>query len=561
MDQNNQKRRALGRGLEELFNNEVLDYSSVEEKIISETKNEEIQNISLDELRSNPYQPRKNFDEEALQELANSIKEHGVFQPIIVKKSIKGYEIIAGERRVKASKLAGLTEIPAIVRDFNDTQMMEIALLENLQREDLNAIEEASAYKKLQETLALTQEELANRLGKSRSHITNMIGLLSLPQSIQDYIIQDKISMGHARVLSKLEDENQQETLAQKVINEGLSVRELEDLTQSTEEFSRKRQIIKKPIDNEYIYVQEELCERLGTKVKVKKNKIEISFTNTNDLNRILEIMNVDVFGITFDLKLVILPLIYIVIGIIIFEIIKKFIIKATDRRKNLKATQRQRIQTFRTLIINIIKYVIVILVILSIISVYGINIKSILAGLGIGTAIIGLAFKDLATDLIAGFSIIIEGEYEIGDTIEIDGFMGEVVFIGLRTTRIRNFKGATKIIANHYMDNIINYSDNNSLAVLDISVAYETDEKLVEETFEKLFKRLNGNVPFATKDLELWGVNNLDNSAVVYRVVVETEPMKQFVVERYLRKEIKKEFDLAKIKIPYQQIEVHNGK
>ena len=295
MDQNNQKRRALGRGLEELFNNEVLDYSSVEEKIISETKNEEIQNIKLDELRSNPYQPRKNFDEEALQELANSIKEHGVFQPIIVKKSIKGYEIIAGERRVKASKLAGLTEIPAIVRDFNDTQMMEIALLENLQREDLNAIEEASAYKKLQETLALTQEELANRLGKSRSHITNMIGLLSLPQSIQDYIIQDKISMGHARVLSKLEDVNQQEALAQKVINEGLSVRELEDLTQSTEEFSRKRQIIKKPIDNEYIYVQEELCERLGTKVKVKKNKIEISFTNTNDLNRILEIMNVEV--------------------------------------------------------------------------------------------------------------------------------------------------------------------------------------------------------------------------------------------------------------------------
>ena len=298
MDQNNNqngKRRALGRGLEELFNNEVLDYSSVEEKIISETKNEEIVNINIDELRSNPYQPRKNFDEAALQELAHSIKEHGVFQPIIVKKSIKGYEIIAGERRVKASKMAGLTEIPAVIRDFNDTQMMEIALLENLQREDLNAIEEASAYKKLQETLALTQEELANRLGKSRSHITNMIGLLSLPQNIQDFIVQDKLSMGHARVLSKLEDENQQESLANKVINEGLSVRELEELTKSPEEFSRKRQIIKKPIDNEYIYVQEELCERLGTKVKVKKNKIEISFTNNNDLNRILEIMNVEV--------------------------------------------------------------------------------------------------------------------------------------------------------------------------------------------------------------------------------------------------------------------------
>ena len=242
-DNNQQKRRALGRGLEELFNNEVLDYNTVEEKIISDTSAEEIVNIKLDELRSNPYQPRKNFDEEALKELAHSIKEHGVFQPIIVKKSIKGYEIIAGERRVKASKLAGLTEIPAIIRDFNDTQMMEIALLENLQREDLNAIEEAAAYKKLQETLALTQEELATRLGKSRSHITNMIGLLSLPQDIQKYIIEDKISMGHARVLSKLEDHNQQQTLANKIVDEGISVRELEDLTKSQEEFTRKRQI------------------------------------------------------------------------------------------------------------------------------------------------------------------------------------------------------------------------------------------------------------------------------------------------------------------------------
>jgi ParB family chromosome partitioning protein len=178
------KRRALGRGLEELFNSEVLDYTTVEEKIVNDTPKEEITMVKLDELRSNPYQPRKNFDEEALKELSHSIKEHGVLQPIIVKQSIKGYEIIAGERRVKASIMAGLKEIPAIIRDFNDTQMMEIALLENLQREDLNAIEEATAYKKLQETLSLTQEELARRLGKSRSHITNMIGLLNLPESI-----------------------------------------------------------------------------------------------------------------------------------------------------------------------------------------------------------------------------------------------------------------------------------------------------------------------------------------------------------------------------------------
>lgn len=289
------RRRALGRGLEELFNNEVLDYSAVEKKIVNETPKEEIVNVRLDELRSNPYQPRKVFDEEALKELSDSIKEHGVFQPIIVKKSIKGYEIIAGERRVKASRLAGLTEIPAIIRDFNDQEMMEIALLENLQRENLNAIEEATAYKKLQETLAVTQEELAKRLGKSRSHITNMIGILSLPQNIQDEISKNNVSMGHARVLSKLSDESQQQTLLDKIINEGISVRELESLTQSPE-VKKVNPQVKKTIQNtEYLYLQEELSEKLGTKVIIKKNKIEISFVNNNDLNRLLEYMNIEV--------------------------------------------------------------------------------------------------------------------------------------------------------------------------------------------------------------------------------------------------------------------------
>ena len=296
MDQNNnQKRRALGRGLEELFNNEVLDYSSVEEKIISETKNEEIVNINIDELRSNPYQPRKVFDEEALQELAHSIKEHGVFQPIIVKKSIKGYEIIAGERRVKASQIAGLTEIPAIIRDFNDTQMMEIALLENLQRENLSAIEEATAYKKLQETLSLTQEELAKRLGKSRSHITNMLGLLTLPEDIQNEVNNKSISMGHARVLSKLDNINQQEELAKKIIEEGISVRRLEEISQENDVVKTNPQKVKVKVQNEYSYLQEELSEKLGTKVTIKKNKIEISFVNENDLNRLLEYMNIEV--------------------------------------------------------------------------------------------------------------------------------------------------------------------------------------------------------------------------------------------------------------------------
>lgn len=290
------KRRALGRGLEELFNSEILDYSSVEEKIVNETPKDEITMIDLAELRSNPYQPRKIFDEQALEELANSIKEHGVFQPIIVKRSIKGYEIIAGERRVKASLMAGLTQIPAIVRDFNDTQMMEIALLENLQRENLTAIEEATAYKKLQETLGLTQEELAKRLGKSRSHITNMLGLLTLPDTIQEDISAKKITMGHARVISKLDDYNQQQELVDKVINEGISVRQLEELAKETEIIKTNPQ---KPRiereDNEYAYVQEAMSEKLGTKVVIKKNKIEISFVNGNDLNRLLEYMNIEV--------------------------------------------------------------------------------------------------------------------------------------------------------------------------------------------------------------------------------------------------------------------------
>ena len=271
--------------------------------------------------------------------------------------------------------------------------------------------------------------------------------------------------------------------------------------------------------------------------------------------------MKIDILGVSINLRYIIYPIVNIIIGIIVFRIIKNIIEKTIRGRKSLKSTQLQRIKTLKTLSINVIKYIIVVFVTLSILSVYGINVKSILAGLGIGTAIIGLAFQDLAKDLIAGFSIITEGEYEIGDTIEIDGFMGEVVFIGLRTTRIRNYKGATKIIANHYTDNIINYSDNNSLAIVDVSVAYECDEEKIENTIEKLFKELNGKLEYATKDLELWGVNDLDNSGVVYRIVVETKPMKHIVTERILRKEIKKAFDKANIKIPYTQIEVHNGK
>lgn len=289
------RRKALGRGLEELFNNEPMDYEKIEEKIVETANNEEIVEIPLSELRSNPYQPRKNFDDNALQELANSIKEHGVFQPIIAKKSIKGYEIIAGERRVKASILAGKTTISAIIRDFSDQDMMEIALLENLQRENLNALEEAMAYKKLLDELHLTQESLAERLGKSRSHITNMLGLLTLPEEVKDMIMDGKISMSHARVLSKIDNNEKIKELADKIIVDGLSVREIEDLSHTDTTIEKKNTQVRHDTNrNEYKVIEEELSEKLGTKVKIKNNKMELYFANSNDLNRILEIIGLD---------------------------------------------------------------------------------------------------------------------------------------------------------------------------------------------------------------------------------------------------------------------------
>lgn len=286
------KKRALGRGLEELFNSENLDIDQLEKTIYEMTPTNEVVEIPLDELRVNPYQPRKIFDEDALSELAESIKNHGVFQPIIVKKSIKGYEIIAGERRVRASKKAGLTGVPAIVRDFTDEEMMEIALLENLQRENLTAIEEAEAYKKLIDNLNLTQDELAKKVGKSRSHITNILGLLRLPNDIKEMINNSQISMGHARILSKLDDDNQIKEVANKIINNNLSVRDTEKLT-STTNYTKINKINKKPVNNDYKYVEDILRDKLDTKIKINDKKIEIYFTNVADLNRILEVLDI----------------------------------------------------------------------------------------------------------------------------------------------------------------------------------------------------------------------------------------------------------------------------
>lgn len=268
---------------------------------------------------------------------------------------------------------------------------------------------------------------------------------------------------------------------------------------------------------------------------------------------------------ITIDLKHIIYPIIYIALGIIAYGVFKrlinKFIYKTKNAKLNLKTHQQQKANTIRIVLLNLAKYIIVILVLLAILSVFGINVKSIVAGLGITTVILGLAFQDLAKDLIAGISIITENQYEVGDTIEFEGFMGEVVFLGLKTTRIRDYKGATKIIANHKIDSVINYSLHNSLAIVDVSVAYEHNPEEVEKALNEIVESLEGKVPSAKKKIEVWGLDNLDDSEMVYRIVVEVAPMTHYTAQRFLRKEIKKGLDAKNIKIPYPQIEVHNGK
>ncbi|MBQ8131945.1 MAG: mechanosensitive ion channel family protein [Bacilli bacterium] len=271
-----------------------------------------------------------------------------------------------------------------------------------------------------------------------------------------------------------------------------------------------------------------------------------------------IEIMNYKI-----NLSLIISPIIYIVIAMIVYNILKKILkrIAINSKKRITKINQKQRVETLISLIISFIKYIIVIVVVLAILGTYGVNVTSIVAGLGITTAIIGLAFQDLAKDLIAGFSIITEAQYEVGDTIEVDGFMGEVVYLGLKTTRIRNFKGATKIIANHNMDKIINYSLHNSMAVVDVGVAYEEDADKAIEVLTELSKELEGKIPNTTGTMNVLGIIELDDSSVNIRVTMETGSMKQYEVERRLRKEIKRAFDEKGIKIPYPQIEVHNGK
>ena len=258
-----------------------------------EEGSKDVTEIDVDEIRSNPYQPRKTFDTESLNELAKSIKEYGVVQPIIVKKSIKGYELVAGERRTKAAKIAGLKKIPAIIKDFDDQEMMEIALVENIQREDLNPIDEATSINNIIKLRGYTQEEFANKFGKSRSYVTNILGLLKLPEDVKRMVEKRNLSMSHARVLSKIDDDNKVTDLAKKVITDNLSVHELERISQE-----EKSPIIKKnpnkTFDHKYRMYENLIMDKLDTKVRISKNKIEIYFNGNDELEKMLDKMHIN---------------------------------------------------------------------------------------------------------------------------------------------------------------------------------------------------------------------------------------------------------------------------
>lgn len=287
------KSSGLGKGLESLFStNGFQDMIEVQE--VEVTQGYDIEEIKLDQLRPNPYQPRHKFDEQALQELADSIREHGIFQPIIVRKGVVGYDILAGERRFRASQLAGVATIPAIIKPFTEEQMMELALLENLQREDLTIIEEAQAYQMLLTKLSLTQEALAKRVGKSRSHVTNTLRLLQLPQSVQAQIESGTLTMGHTKILIGLGDDQLLQQIVELIISENLNVRETEKLVRNLQQSPiKKLPTPTQQVAPDVVHFQDRLSQLMGTKTLVKyqngRGKIEIKFTSDDDFNRILE--------------------------------------------------------------------------------------------------------------------------------------------------------------------------------------------------------------------------------------------------------------------------------
>lgn len=275
--------RGLGKGINAFF----PELDEDQEQIIE---------LDITQIRPNPYQPRKTFEVEAIEELKNSILTHGIIQPLLVRKTIKGYEIIAGERRYRAAKEANFETVPVIVKELDDQKMTEIALLENLQRENLTAIEEALAYVNLIESYNLTQEELSKRLGKSRPHIANHVRLLQLPEEVTAMINNGELSMGHGRALLSLKDKTQLKPVVNKTIKENLSVRQVELLVQQMNVDKPKEQKSKVKKDIFITENENRLRDHFGTSVKIhkgkNKGKIEIEFFNDDDLNRIIEMLS-----------------------------------------------------------------------------------------------------------------------------------------------------------------------------------------------------------------------------------------------------------------------------
>ncbi|MDR1782079.1 MAG: ParB/RepB/Spo0J family partition protein [Bacilli bacterium] len=282
--------KRLGKGLEALFGDDVNELIT---DIENNYNKDEIVQIPLNKIAPNPYQPRKVFDEEALDELASSIKEHGIFQPIILKQTSSGYNIVAGERRFRAARKVKLDTIPAIIVDFDEQLMMEIALLENIQRENLNALEEANALKLIMDKNNYTQEEVASKMGKSRAHIANLLRLLTLNKKAQEYLLANKISMGHARVLVGLDDDTS-DYIVDEIVKNKLSVRDVEKLV-STNKEKKKVNNTNKTVSLEIEEIERLLQEKFKTKVNIKNKKIEITYLNNDDLNRLLEILDISI--------------------------------------------------------------------------------------------------------------------------------------------------------------------------------------------------------------------------------------------------------------------------
>ena len=293
------KRNGLGKGLDSLIPNKTVKTTEKQanktqkEKVKVEKSGETI--VKITQVEPNSEQPRKDFDEDALLELADSIKQFGVLQPLLVQKKNDYYEIIAGERRWRAAKLAGVKEVPVVIKDYSTQEVMEIALIENIQREDLNPIEEARAYQRLIKDYRLKQDEVAEKVSKSRAAITNALRLLKLDERVQDMVIEGKISSGHARTILSIDDNDKQYMIAQKIFDEKLSVREVEKLMKSLDKPEKKE---KKLPANDFVYrdIEQKLKNILGTQVIIKnksnnKGKIEIDYYSQAELERIYDML------------------------------------------------------------------------------------------------------------------------------------------------------------------------------------------------------------------------------------------------------------------------------